>query len=211
MATYAERLTAEPKGRVSRDTSFYNSIKANGPMLDAVALLRYESYRAQHYIPPNGASRFMDEYDKKSNCTSYLTYRGVDLIGSIRCCVYTPSLLQTVPAMEIFHQEIADQIGFQTAFLEVNKFVVRREFQHRGGIGAKFALYSNVIDAVDDSGSSCVIVAIRPEHQRFYRRMFYLPISDEKLYPGLSFRTVLMVCRDLEPAREYIHRHNRNR
>jgi hypothetical protein len=184
----------------------YTSIIASGPLMDKVFRLRYRSYRADNYIEENSTARLMDKYDSQCHCISYLTYSYADLLGSIRCCVFSPALQLRVPAMEVFGEEIEKTIGLDAAFLEVNKFVVNPDFQNRGGMGAKFAIYRNVISAVDESKSSCVIVAVRPEHVQFYKLMFYERISETKPYPGVRFETVLMICRDLEPARRFIEK-----
>lgn len=205
MVAHSSHIKPKPRSP-QLSANQYSSIVATGPLLDKVFSLRYKSYRNDNYIKENGAEKLIDAYDGKPHCTSYLTYAGPNLLGSIRCCIHNPGATHTVPAMEGFGKVIEKHVGLDTTFLEVNKFVVNPDFQNLGGIGAKFAIYNNVIGAVDHSESSCVIVAVRPEHVRFYKLMFYKQISGETAYPGLSFKTVLMVCRDLEPAREVIRR-----
>lgn len=189
----------------------YRSVEASGPLLDKVFSLRYKSYRADNYIQENGTAKLIDKYDGQSNCASYLTYSSGSLLGSIRCCVFSPDRQLAIPAMEVFHKQIQEYVGIGEILLEVNKFVVDPAFRKSGAIGAKFAIYSNVIGAVDRSKSSCVIVAVRPDHIRFYKTMFYEQVSGEKPYPGLDFKTVLMVCRDLEPARNLIEKQKKRR
>lgn len=182
----------------------YQSTRAYGPFLDSVYLLRYASYRAQDYIDKNVSGRFMDKYDSMTNCTSFLTYKDEKLIGSIRICAYHPNSGQTIPVMESFNKELSHHIGLDKSFVEINRFVVHPDFQRKGGVLARFSIYKNALDEIDKIGPAYVVAAVREEHVRFYKILGFEPISDVKPYPGLNFKTVLMVCVNMEKSREFV-------
>lgn len=183
--------------RSRTNPSAYHSIRATGPLLDAVFQLRYEAYSAKDYIDSNDSARFMDKYDGMKNCTSFLTYNGQKLIGSIRICAYHPRSETLIPAMEAFHHELSNCVGTDRSFVEINRFVVHPSFQRKGGVRARFSIYKNAIDQIDLLQPDCVLAAVRQEHMRFYKMLNFEPISEIKPYPGLKFKTVLMACFDV--------------
>lgn len=182
----------------------YTNVAARGPLLDRVYSMRYRSYRTENYISENRSKKFMDEYDAMPNCTSYLMYSKEKTVASIRSCIYDPKHKLPVPAMEIFEDEIRETVGYEKAFVEVNKFVVEPEFQNSGGRSARFSLFCSVVKETFDSGAENVIIAVRPAHVRFYRMFSCTPISEIKTYPHLNFKTVLLACTDVERAKSLI-------
>lgn len=189
----------------------YHSIRAYGPLLDSVYALRYQSYSAEKYIEENESKRFMDEYDSQPNCTSYLTYYGNKIIGSIRLCAYRPGEEWNIPVMKIYEKEIAADVGMDKTFIEANRFVVHPDFQRKGGIQARFSIYKNIITEADRVNADCVLAAVREEHVRFYRMVNFAPISELKAYRGLKFKTILMACFDLDQSREFVLNQTDNR
>jgi|GEM_PF-1983505 len=182
----------------------YHSIRANGPMMDSVFALRYKSYSADNYIEKNSSERFMDEFDGRKNCTSYLTYYDKKLIGSIRLCVYQPHDGSTIPTVQMYEEEIAKHIGLDKTLIEANRFVVHPDFQRKGGIQARFSIYKNIITETDNAKAACVLAAVREEHVRFYKLVNFVPISDLKTYHRCKFKTILMACFDLDRTRDFV-------
>ena len=182
----------------------YYSIVAKNSMLNTVYSMRYKSYSAEDYIEKNSSRKFMDEYDSMSNCTSYLTFLGKKAIGSIRACVFTPEESLQIPAMEVFEKEIKEHLGFDEPFVESNKFVIEPDFQKHGGVKARFSIFRNIIEKAIKSNTSKIIAAVRPEHIKFYKMLYFVPISDSKRYPHLSFDTVLLVCKDLDSLKQRV-------
>lgn len=182
----------------------YSSIKAHGPLLDYVFSVRYDSYSADNYIEKNASRRFMDEFDGTPNCHSFLVYCRKKLIGSIRSCVYNPEQDYRIPVMDVFEQELKENVGMDGVVVEANKFVVHPEFQRQGGVKARFSIYRNVIESAIREKARCIVVAVRPAHVKFYRMFHMYPMSDAKSYPHLNFQTVLMACHDIEASRDFI-------
>ena len=135
---------------------------------------------------------------------SFLTYFGSELVGSIRACLYDPVQDIEIPAMEIFDRELREHVGYDSPFVEANKFVVSPEFQRRGGANARLNIYKNIYLTAIEQGADRMVIAVRAGHVRFYKMLGFRAISDIKRYPHLNFKTVLLACYDLEAVREFI-------
>lgn len=182
-------------------SSDYYSVVAKGPMLDRVYSMRYRSYSAEGYIEENSSLKFIDEYDNKPNSTCFLAYQKNKTIGSMRACIFDPANPESIiPVMEVFDNEIRENVGYDNTLVEMNKFVIDTSFQRKGGIQARLTLMRSVFDESVRRNAKAILVAVRPEHARFYQIFGAKIISDIKSYPHLSFKTLLMVCDDLDLA-----------
>jgi N-acyl-L-homoserine lactone synthetase len=186
------------------DHNDYRTVVAKGPMLDRVYGMRYKSYSAENYIEENSSLKFIDEYDGKPNSTCFLLYHQNKTIGSMRICEYNPLERLPVPVMEIFDDEIRANIGYDSTFVEINKFVIDPSFQRKGGVEARMLLVATMVEEAIRRGSTSMLLAIRPAHARFYKMLGCHQISDIKSYPHLSFKTVLMACTDIQWSRNFI-------
>ncbi len=184
--------------------SDYYSVIAKGPMLDRVYSMRYRSYSTEGYIEENSSLKFIDEYDNKPNSTCFLLYNQNKAVGSIRTCVFDVRDRLAIPVMEVFDQEIKNNIGYDSTFVEVNKFVIDPSFQRKGGVEARMQLIGSAVEEVIRRNSSSLLLAVRPAHVRFYKMFGCYPISDAKSYPHLSFKTVLMASTDIQWTRNFI-------
>lgn len=185
------------KGQLTNWSDYY-SIEARGPLLDKVYSMRYRSYGRENYIDENVSEKFMDEFDAMPNCTSYLMYSEKKAVASIRSCVFTPEKEHVIPVMDIFSNEIGEGVGFDNPIIEANKFVVDPNFQKRGGIQARFSLFKNIADAIQRENAGCLLAAVRPAHVKFYKMLYFKPMSEVKSYPHLKFKTLLLACTDVE-------------
>lgn len=185
----------------------YSNREAIGPLLDTVFKMRYESYSGKQFIETNNSKLFLDEYDGKSNCTSYLTFRKQRAIGSIRGCMYDPSKDLPIPIADVFHNEIQEALGFDKPMMEINKFVIAPHFQRRGGVTARFMIYDNVVSAAIDQNAEYLVAGVREEHIDYNRAMFGFELaSDLRSYPHLQFKTALMICPDIASVKQKIDR-----
>lgn len=182
----------------------YYSVTAKGPMLDRVYSMRYKSYSAEGYIENNSSLKFIDEYDDKPNSTCFLAYHRNQVIGSIRACVYEPSKGLNIPIMDCFEKELRNTIGYDGIFLEPNKFVIDPQFQRKGGIHARFLLLGTAVEHAVRKNAANIVVAVRTEHIKFYQMFGGKLASEEKSYPHLNFKTVLMICADVVKCRDFI-------
>ncbi len=183
----------------------YNTVPARGLMLDKVYSMRYKSYRDDGYIDECSSRMFIDEYDERENCTSYLLYYGSKAVASMRSCLYEPNSRLDVPVSTIYKDEIEQALPQDSSYLEVNKFVVDPRFQGRGGLKARFQLFRLMTELAQESEASSIVLAVRPEHVRFYKMFKCNPISDAKIYPHLNFKTVLLACTEIDEAQEFMN------
>lgn len=196
-------LTTARQSQEKQHNDYY-SVIAKGPMLDRVYSMRYRSYSAEGYIEENSSQKFIDEYDNTPNSTCFLAYHRSSVVGSIRACVFNPSQGLNIPIMECFEKEIRNSIGYDGIFLEPNKFVVDPQFQRRGGIQARFLLLGTAVEEAARQNADNIVVAVRPEHIKFYQMFGGKLASEEKSYPHLNFKTVLMICSDVTKCRDFI-------
>lgn len=176
----------------------YVNVEAKGPMLDRVYTMRYKSYSDKDYIEKSVSEKFMDEFDGAPNCRSYLTYQGKKPIGSIRSCLYDPDVDLEIPVMDVFRDELMTEVGRDKTMIEANKFVVDPLFQRRGGVKARYSIYSNIADELVSHRADYLVAGIRTEHIGFYSKLFFKAASDIREYPHLNFKTLLVVCEDVD-------------
>lgn len=183
----------------------YRTELARGPLLDRVYTLRHKSYSQDGYIDENPSGKMFDMYDGMANSDSYLIYDASQAIASIRICVFDPKEKLTIPCHEIFSKEINQHLGFEVKYAEINKFVVDPAFQRKGGLRARFEVFNAMAKKTLYDDLDYVVMAVRPSHVKFYSRVFDCePISEEKSYPGLSFKTVLLVMRNIQSVRDLL-------
>ncbi len=207
-----EFASANTPVRQHQMSSGYTNRVASGPLLDTVFKMRYESYYGKEFIEESSSKLFMDEYDGLSNSRSYLTFKNQKAIGSIRGCIYDPGKDLPIPIADVFYHEIEKAVGFDRSMLEINKFVISPHFQRRGGLRARFMIYSNVVDAAVEQGAEFLVAGVREEHIEYNKSMFGFELaSDLRSYPHLKFKTALMVCTDIASVKRKIDRKLVNR
>ena len=107
---------------------------------------------------------------------------------------------------KIDEKEIKSSIGYSDIFTEPNKFVVDPSFQRNGGLQARFLLLGAAVEEAVQKSASAIVVAVRPEHIKFYEMFGGVLSSEAKSYPHLSFETVLMVCTNVKQCSIFIKR-----
>lgn len=186
--------------------SIYQCVEAKGPLLDKVYSLRYQSYSEKEYIKMHSSKLFIDEYDNRSFVKSYLAYCRNDVIGSIRICEYDPDIQNSVPALEMYRDELEEEIGLNNRFVEANRFVIKPSYQKKLGMEARFTIFQSVVDSALLVDAKAIVIAVREEHVGFYKILKCFPISSSKKYHGVNFNTVLLSCTDIVKAKSVINR-----
>ena len=127
------------------------------------------------------------------NCHSQIEYIDGNPAAAIRACVLDPSKnVNDIPAMEIFAKEIKSFTKQNDVCVESNKFVIHPMYQAKT-IRLKFKLFSFIYNLALEKKASFILSAVREEHIRFYQSMNFHPVSSAKKYPGLNFKTTLLV------------------
>ena len=160
-----------------------------------MAKLRYQAYLDNNSIGANSKKIFYDQFDLSSNCHSHIEYINGTPAAAIRACVLDPKQKHnSIPAMEIFAKEIESVSEENDVIVETNKFVIDPLFQSRG-LRLKFNLFSFIFKMAYRVNANYIVVAVRQQHAKFYKCMNFFPISGVKKYPGLNFKTVLLLHR----------------
>lgn len=184
----------------------YYTDTAKGPLLDKVFSMRYRSYSDAGHIDKCSTGKFMDEYDVQPNSQSFLLYGGAKkAFGSVRICDYGSNEGFGVPAMEMYRDEIINKVGYDKRFIEANRFVIDPEHQKLGGKRARFRIFERVVDTAMERNADCILIAVRPEHVKFYGMLFFKPISEAKVYHHVKFKTVLCVNTEILRFKEFVN------
>lgn len=160
--------------------------------LQKVAKLRYQCYRSVDAIREHAQEEFLDLYDGRANTKSCMVYEDNQLVGSIRACVYAPELGNlSIPAFEVYKEDIQQAIGLDKVIVESNRFVITQE---KADSKVLFKVpFRFIVLNINKFDADYVITAVRPKHVPLYQRFLTMePISQPKKYPGIEVDMVLM-------------------
>lgn len=138
--------------------------------LDAIFRLRYEAYRREGFIRPNASENFSDDYDASDNGRIFGVYVDGRLVSSIRIHVASPSH-PDCPSFKAFSDLIEPEIQAGKVLVDPTRFVTdkgaSRQLSGLPHITLRLCWMAALHFEADH-----FLVAIRPEHQAFYRRIF---------------------------------------
>ena len=77
--------------------------------------------------------------------------------------------------------------------MESNRFVFSPEYQ-RDAFIPKLHLFRNIARTALDYKADFIITAVRRKHEEFYQKLCFTAISDERTYPCLDVKMILMAC-----------------
>lgn len=174
--------------------------------LQAAFRLRYSSYRDKGFIADNDQGLFFDVYDTLPSSVTFAVYDGVELVASIRACVYDRARgWDDVPCKTRFPEAFALWSAAPRTIVEWNRFVISPS--HRGSTAAvELALLASVPFMAELFDSVAFMAAVRERHMSFYRRFGYECISASTQYFGVTFQATLMAMEWAE-HRERIRKH----
>jgi hypothetical protein len=156
--------------------------------------MRYQAYRACGAITPREDESFFDRYDGRPHCTTYLLFERDGPIASIRACVYSEAFDQEpIPGLEVYRDAIEAHIGLDRTIVESNRFIFAPDYQ-RSVLVPKLHLFRNIARAALDHQADFIITAVRKKHEEFYQKLCFTAISDERTYPCLKVKMILMAC-----------------
>jgi len=156
--------------------------------------LRYRAYIDNGSIDANLSETVVDNYDGAENCKSFIEYIDDQPAGSIRACVYQPSKPHLrIPAMDNYEKEIRHKFGSNTILIEANKFTIGPQYQ-KCMRALKYKLLRRVFDEALKVNAEFLLGAPRPTQARFYKHLFFEPISGVKQSKINKFKTMLLAC-----------------
>ena len=166
--------------------------------------LRYEAYRREKTIPECSSGTFSDAYDDTGLVKLFGVYVDGNLVSSIRIHVAnaeTPYFPSLGPFSDILQPEIESEKTIIDPTRFATDMAASRQLKGLPHITLRLCWL-----AAEHYNAEHFLVAVRPEHQAFYRRTFqHQAICEARTYPLLATPISLMsVSRDA--AREYVLR-----
>jgi hypothetical protein len=171
---------------------------------EAVFRLRYDAYLREGAIAPNLAQTFSDPYDDSENCWIFGLYLDGELASSIRIHVASRDT-PVFPSMSVFSDLLEPELLAGRMIIDPTRFVTDPKLSklHPGLPHLTLRLCWL---AAEYFRAEHFIVAVRAEHQAFYRRTFlHRPVCGPRPYPLLSKPITLMTVNYAEVA-DQVHR-----
>lgn len=138
--------------------------------LDAIYRLRYEAYRREGFIRSNFSKRFSDDYDTSENGRIFGVYLDNRLVSSIRIHIARASH-PDCPSFKTFSDLIDPEIQAGKVLVDPTRFVTDKSASRQLS-GLPYITLRLCWLAALHYEADHFLVAIRPEHQAFYRRTF---------------------------------------
>lgn len=158
---------------------------------DAIFRLRYEAYLREGAIAPNFSRTFSDPYDETDNVWLFGLYLDGELASSIRLHVASAEQ-PDFPSLKVFPEILAPELDAGKVIVDPTRFVTDKELSRRNPGLPHVTLRLGWL-AAEHFGAEHFLVAVRAEHQAFYRRTFnHHPICEPRPYPLLAKPISLM-------------------
>jgi hypothetical protein len=170
---------------------------------EAIFRLRYDAYLREGAIPPDPSGRFTDSYDETENVWIFGLYLNDELTSSIRIHVASKDC-PVFPSLKVFSDILEPELEAGKVIVDPTRFATDRLLSrlHPG------LPYVTLRLAAEHFEAEHFLVAIRPEHQAFYRRVFnHHLICGARDYPLLSKPISLMTANYREVADHVLGRY----
>jgi hypothetical protein len=157
----------------------------------AIFRLRYEAYLREGAIAPNFSATFSDPYDETDNAWLFGLYIDGELASSIRIHVASEDN-RDFPSRKVFADQLEPELDAGKVIVDPTRFVTHR-LHSRLNPGLPHITLRTAWLAAAHFGADHFLVAVRAEHQAFYRRTFnHRPVCDPRPYPLLKKPISLM-------------------
>jgi hypothetical protein len=168
--------------------------------------LRYEAYLREGAIAPNEHGTFTDPYDDLPNARIFGLYLDGALASSIRIHVTSPECAD-FPSHHVFADLLEPELDAGRVIVDPTRFVTSKALSQLNP-GLPYATLRLCWLAAEHFHAEHFLVAIRTEHQAFYRRTFHhRVICDARPYPLLAKPISLMTVDVAQVAEEVYQRY----
>jgi N-acyl-L-homoserine lactone synthetase len=158
---------------------------------EAIFRLRYEAYLREGAIGPNFSGTFCDPYDDSQNAWLFGLYLDGELASSIRLHV-TAGAHRDFPSRKVFADLLEPELDSGRVIVDPTRFITDRRCS-RLNPGLPHVTLRLAWMAAEYFAADHFLVAIRAEHQAFYRRTFnHRLICEPRSYPLLAKPISLM-------------------
>src|SRR5262249_13562533 len=152
---------------------------------EAIFRLRYEAYLREGAIAPNFLGTFWDPYDDADNAWLFGLYLDGELASSLRLHIPTREHPDS-PSHHVFPDLLQPELDAGKIILDPTRFVTSRHHS-RLCPGLTYATVRLAWLAAEHFEADHFLVAVRAEHQAFYRRTFnHRLICEPRPYPLLA-------------------------
>lgn len=173
---------------------------------EAIFRLRYECYLREGAIAPNESGTFSDAYDNSPNARIFGLYLDGTLASSIRIHVTSPEH-SDFPSHKVFADLLDPELAAGRTIVDPTRFITDRTLSQLNP-GLPHATLRLCWLAAEHYRAEHFLVAIRTEHQAFYRRTFrHRLICDARPYPLLAKPISLMTVDVLDVAEQVYQRY----
>jgi hypothetical protein len=170
---------------------------------EAIYRLRYEAYLREGAISPSLSETFSDAYDEMENVWIFGLYIDDELASSIRIHVTSPEH-SDFPSHSVFADLLDPELRAGKVIVDPTRFVTNKRLSQFYP-GLPHATLRLCWLAAEHFRAEHFLVAIRTEHQAFYRRTFlHRLICDARPYPLLAKPISLMTV-DFPSVADRVH------
>ncbi len=171
---------------------------------EAIFRLRYEAYRREKSIAENPSEMFCDEYDETGLVKLFGVYIDDKLVSSIRVHIANSST-PFFPSLGPFRDILQPELDAGKTVIDPTRFVIDKEASREFKGLPHLTLRLGWL-AAEHYNAEHFLVAIRVEHQAFYRRTFqHQIICEAREYPLLAAPISLMTV-SREVASKHLQR-----
>ena len=168
--------------------------------------LRYECYLREGAISPDASEIFSDPYDDSPNARIFGLYLDGELASSIRIHVTSPEHAD-FPSYHVFEDLLEPELAAGRVIVDPTRFITNRTLSQLNP-GLPHATLRLCWLAAEHFRAEHFLVAIRTEHQAFYRRTFrHRLVCDARPYPLLAKPISLMTVNVAEVAEQVYQRY----
>jgi N-acyl-L-homoserine lactone synthetase len=158
---------------------------------EAIFRLRYEAYRREGAIVSNFTQTFCDPYDEADNAWLFGLYIDGELASSLRLNIAMGEH-RDFPSRKVFADLLEPELEAGRIIVDPTRFVTDRRHS-RVNPGLPHVTLRLAWLAAEYFRADHFLVAVRAEHQAFYRRTFtHRPICEPRPYPLLTKPISLM-------------------
>lgn len=171
---------------------------------DEIYRLRYDAYLREGAITPNFSERFSDQYDETNNVWLFGLYIDGDLASSIRIHVASKGNRE-FPGRKVFSDLLEPELDAGKILIDPTRFVTDKHYSKLYP-GLPYVTLRLCWLAAEHFAAEHFLVAIRTEHQAFYKRTFmHELICDARPYPTLTKPISLMTVNQQKVA-DQVHK-----
>ncbi|MBV8826830.1 MAG: hypothetical protein JO084_01970 [Bradyrhizobiaceae bacterium] len=173
---------------------------------EAIFRLRYQAYLREGAIRPNFSGTFCDPYDDAENAWLFGLYLDGELASSIRLHVAIGAY-RDFPSRKVFADLLEPELDAGRVIVDPTRFVTDRCFS-RMNPGLPHLTLRLAWLAAEFFAAEHFLVAVRAEHQAFYRRTFkHRLMCEPRPYPLLEKPISLMTTQYSSVADEVHQRY----